>query len=111
MRSLKSNLQYIGRFERANKGTLFLDEISELSLPLQSKLLRALREREIERLGGTQPIKVDVRMFANIGVCTAAITQLLSIWRLTLGSENRCKTIVFGERISSELNSDRLRAS
>ena len=59
-----SNLQYIGRFERANKGTLFLDEISELSLPLQSKLLRALQEREIERLGGTQPIKVDVRIVA-----------------------------------------------
>ena len=59
-----SNLQYIGRFERANKGTLFLDEISELSLPLQSKLLRALQEREIERLGGTQSIKVDVRIVA-----------------------------------------------
>ena len=59
-----SDLQYIGRFERANKGTLFLDEISELSLPLQSKLLRALQEREIERLGGTQPIKVDVRIVA-----------------------------------------------
>jgi len=59
-----SDSQHVGRFERADKGTLFLDEISDLSLPLQSKLLRALQEREIERVGGSQPIKVDVRIVA-----------------------------------------------
>ncbi len=53
-----------GRFERANGGTLFLDEVSEMSLAVQVKLLRALQEGEIERLGGTGPIPVDVRIVA-----------------------------------------------
>src|SRR5258708_21361930 len=53
-----------GRFELANGGTLFLDEVGELSLPTQVKLLRALQEREIYRLGGVQPIKVNVRLIA-----------------------------------------------
>ncbi|MBX5482541.1 MAG: sigma-54-dependent Fis family transcriptional regulator [Myxococcaceae bacterium] len=53
-----------GRFERANGGTLFLDEIGEMPLSAQVKLLRALQEGEIERLGGTQTIKVDVRVIA-----------------------------------------------
>jgi Nif-specific regulatory protein len=53
-----------GKFELANGGTLFLDEVGELSLGTQVKLLRALQEREIERLGGTQPIKVNVRLMA-----------------------------------------------
>jgi two-component system, NtrC family, response regulator HydG len=51
-----------GRFERAHGGTLFLDEVGELSLPAQVKLLRALQEGEIERLGGSGPIQVDVRL-------------------------------------------------
>lgn len=51
-----------GRFEMAQGGTLFLDEIAELSMPLQSKLLRVLQEQEIERVGGTQTIKVDFRL-------------------------------------------------
>jgi two-component system response regulator HydG len=51
-----------GRFERAHGGTLFLDEIGELSLSAQVKLLRVLQEGEIERLGGTQTVKVDVRL-------------------------------------------------
>jgi DNA-binding NtrC family response regulator len=55
----------IGRFEEANGGTLLLDEISEMDLRLQAKLLRALQEREIDRLGGTQPVKVDVRILAT----------------------------------------------
>jgi DNA-binding NtrC family response regulator len=53
-----------GRFERANKGTLFLDEVGTMSTALQAKLLRALQEREIEPIGGTQTIKVDVRVIA-----------------------------------------------
>lgn len=53
-----------GRFERADGGTLFLDEIGTLSLSAQSKILRALQEGEIERVGGNTPIKVDVRVIA-----------------------------------------------
>jgi two-component system response regulator HydG len=51
-----------GRFERAHGGTLFLDEVGELSLGAQVKLLRVLQEGEIERLGGTGPLQVDVRV-------------------------------------------------
>ncbi|HEU4565344.1 MAG TPA: sigma-54 dependent transcriptional regulator [Gemmatimonadaceae bacterium] len=54
----------LGRFELANTGTLFLDEIGEAPLTTQVKLLRALEQREVMRLGGTQPIKVDVRVVA-----------------------------------------------
>jgi len=53
-----------GRFEMADKGTFFLDEVGELPLMLQSKLLRVLQEDEFERLGGTETIKVDVRLVA-----------------------------------------------
>ena len=54
----------IGRFERATGGTLFLDEIGDMSLPLQSKILRAVQEREIERVGGAESIPIDVRLIA-----------------------------------------------
>src|SRR5262245_63037141 len=54
----------VGRFEAAHQSTLFLDEIGELPLEVQAKLLRVLQERVIERLGSTQPIKVDVRIIA-----------------------------------------------
>ena len=54
----------IGRFERAHGGTLFLDEVGDIPLPMQVKLLRALQEGEIERLGGQGPVKVDVRVVA-----------------------------------------------
>jgi DNA-binding NtrC family response regulator len=54
----------IGRFERASGGTLFLDEIGDMSLALQSKILRALQEREIERVGGGSPVGIDVRVVA-----------------------------------------------
>ncbi|HEX2093898.1 MAG TPA: sigma-54 dependent transcriptional regulator [Longimicrobiaceae bacterium] len=54
----------IGRFERANGGTLFLDEIGDMSLALQSKILRAIQEREIERVGGESPVPIDVRIVA-----------------------------------------------
>ena len=51
-----------GRFELADTGTLFLDEIGDIPLPLQAKLLRVLQERSFERVGGSRPIKVDVRI-------------------------------------------------
>jgi two-component system response regulator FlrC len=54
-----------GRFEQAEGGTLLLDEISELPLGLQAKLLRVLQEREVDRVGGRQPVKVDVRIVAT----------------------------------------------
>jgi len=54
-----------GKFEQANGGTLLLDEISEMSLPLQAKLLRVLQEREVERLGGKKVIPLDVRVLAT----------------------------------------------
>jgi transcriptional regulator with GAF, ATPase, and Fis domain len=53
-----------GRFERANKGTIFLDEIGELPLEAQVRLLRVLQTREIERVGGTQTINLDIRVIA-----------------------------------------------
>ena len=53
-----------GRFERADGGTLFLDEIGEISPGLQVKLLRVLQQRELERVGGTETVKVDVRLVA-----------------------------------------------
>jgi DNA-binding NtrC family response regulator len=65
--------QHIGRFERAHGGTLFLDEIGELDGNLQSKLLRALQEKTLERVGGTRVITVDVRVMAatnrNLKLC------------------------------------------
>ena len=54
-----------GAFERADRGTLLLDEISEMRLDLQAKLLRVLQEQEFERVGGTSPIRVDVRIIAT----------------------------------------------
>ncbi|MBI1292023.1 response regulator [bacterium] len=56
--------QKLGKVEAANGGTLFLDEIGDMSLPLQAKLLRVLQEREIERVGSTKTIKVDIRVIA-----------------------------------------------
>lgn len=53
-----------GRLEGANGGTLFLDEVGELAIALQAKLLRVLQEREFERLGGTKPVPIDLRVIA-----------------------------------------------
>ena len=58
----------LGKFELAHGGTIFLDEIGSLRLDLQTKLLRALQEREIERLGGSRPIPIDVRVLAATNV-------------------------------------------
>src|SRR6202007_2855015 len=55
----------IGKFEEANGGTLLLDEISEMDVRLQSKLLRAIQERVIDRVGGTRPVPVDIRIIAT----------------------------------------------
>ncbi|PIR39313.1 MAG: sigma-54-dependent Fis family transcriptional regulator [Alphaproteobacteria bacterium CG11_big_fil_rev_8_21_14_0_20_39_49] len=55
----------IGKFEEANDSSLLLDEISEMDLRLQAKLLRALQEREIDRVGGNQPVKVNIRVIAT----------------------------------------------
>ena len=56
--------QRIGKFELANQGTIFLDEIGEMPLELQTKLLRVLQEREVERLGGNKTIKLNIRVIA-----------------------------------------------
>lgn len=65
----------IGKFEEASNGTLLLDEISEMNIGLQAKLLRAIQEKEIDRLGGKSPIKVDTRIIAtsnrNLEQCVA----------------------------------------
>ncbi|MCL4457805.1 MAG: sigma-54 dependent transcriptional regulator [Nitrospirae bacterium] len=55
----------IGKFELADKGTLLLDEVSEMAFPLQAKFLRAIQEREVDRVGGRSPIPVDVRIIAT----------------------------------------------
>src|SRR5215467_3696291 len=55
----------IGKFEEANGGTLLLDEVSEMDVRLQAKLLRAIQEREIDRVGGGKPVKVDIRIIAT----------------------------------------------
>jgi two-component system response regulator FlrC len=55
----------IGKFEEADGGTLLLDEISEMDVRLQAKLLRAIQEREIDRVGGSKPVKVDIRIIAT----------------------------------------------
>ncbi len=55
----------IGKFEEADGGTLLLDEISEMDVRLQAKLLRAIQEREIDRVGGSKPVRVDIRILAT----------------------------------------------
>jgi two-component system response regulator FlrC len=58
-------VSHAGKFEQAQGGTLLLDEISEMDLGLQAKILRVLQEREVERLGGTRTIQLDVRLIAT----------------------------------------------
>ena len=54
----------LGKFELAQGGTIFLDEIGEMTIPLQAKLLRVLQEKEFDRVGGTTPVQVDIRVLA-----------------------------------------------
>ena len=56
---------HAGKFEQAQGGTLLLDEISEMGMSLQAKLLRVLQEREVERIGDTRTVKLDVRVVAT----------------------------------------------
>jgi DNA-binding NtrC family response regulator len=58
----------VGRFEMAHKGTLFIDEVASMTMSLQAKLLRALQEREIERVGESRPVKLDIRVVAASNV-------------------------------------------
>lgn len=60
-----ANVRRLGRFELANTGTLLLDEITEIPLGVQAKLLRAVQEQEFERVGGSKPVKVDVRLVST----------------------------------------------
>ena len=83
-----------GKFETANHGTLFLDEIGDMPLAIQAKLLRVLQEREVERLGGNERIKLDVRVIAATNVNLAERVQQglfrqdlyyrLNVFRITL---------------------------
>src|SRR5207253_5300649 len=59
-----AHAQKKGQFEVADKGTLFLDEIGDLNISMQAKMLRALQEKEIMRVGGTRSVRVDVRVIA-----------------------------------------------
>ena len=60
-----ANQDHRGKFEQAHTGTILLDEISEMALPLQAKLLRVLQEHEIDKVGGKEPLQVDVRVVAT----------------------------------------------
>lgn len=79
-----------GLFELANGGTLFLDEIGEMPINLQPKLLRALQEREISRLGGTKPIKIDVRI---VSATNADIDALIAACKFREDLYYRLNTI------------------
>ena len=78
----------LGKFELANKGTILLDEIGDMSLTMQSKLLRVLQEKELERVGGTKTIKLDVRVKMNSeATSTTAFTLCRSIYRPCAAAE------------------------
>jgi DNA-binding NtrC family response regulator len=108
----------VGRFERAHQGTLFLDEIGDMSLVLQAKILRALQEREIERVGGEERIPIDVRVVAATHRDLAALIEAaefredlyyrLAVVRLHLpplrerGSDLRTLAMYYAGRFAAE---------
>ena len=108
-----------GKFELAHRGTLFLDEIGDLPLPLQAKILRALEEKRFERVGGTVPLQVDVRVVAatnrNLKAAVAArqyredLYFRLSVFPITIPPLRERPTDItmlaryFVERFSREL--------
>jgi DNA-binding NtrC family response regulator len=116
-----------GKFELAHRGTLFLDEIGDLPLPLQAKILRALEEKRFERVGGTVPIQVDVRVVAatnrNLKAAVAArqyredLYFRLSVFPITIPPlrerTNDISTLArfFIERYSRDLNKKALTLS
>jgi len=65
----------VGRFELAHRGTLFIDEVAAMTLSLQAKLLRALQEREVERVGDSRPVKFDIRVIAATNVDLRALVK------------------------------------
>jgi len=65
----------VGRFELAHRGTLFIDEVAAMPLPLQAKLLRALQEREVERVGDSRSFKFDIRIIASTNVDLATLVK------------------------------------
>jgi DNA-binding NtrC family response regulator len=65
----------VGRFELADKGTLFIDEVASMSTAIQAKLLRVLQEREVERVGTSKPVKIDVRVLAATNVDLLKLVQ------------------------------------
>ena len=65
----------VGRFELAHKGTLFIDEVASMPLPLQAKLLRALQEREVERVGDSKTMKLDIRVIAATNADLKALVK------------------------------------
>lgn len=110
----------LGKFELADKGTVFLDEIGEMDSVLQSKVLRTLQEGEIERVGGTKPLKVDIRIIAasnkDLETCVSEKTfredlyYRLSVFPITIPPLRERKEDIpylvehFIARYSSEMN-------
>jgi transcriptional regulator with GAF, ATPase, and Fis domain len=109
-----------GKIETANSGTLFLDEIGEMPVHLQAKLLRVLQEREFERVGGTRPIKSDIRLIAatnrdlqaevKAGNFREDLFYRLNVVRLTMPSLRERKedilplAEIFAEKFSRRIN-------
>src|SRR5438128_2710895 len=82
-----------GRFEMADKGTIFLDEIGEMSLPMQTKLLRVLQERKIERVGSSLPIKVDIRI-----ICASSRSSAMTCFTGSTSSISTCRRFAIAKR-------------
>ena len=99
----------IGKFEEANGGTLLLDEICEMDVRLQAKLLRAIQEREIDRVGGNRPVPVDIRIIAtsNRKLTSSARGQIPRgpLFRLNVVNLKICRRCVNGRPTSANWQS------